>query len=375
MSPDLRDAFHRLADTAPAHTPDPAAWDRGRAVRRRDRGLAVLAVVALVAALGGLGALVTRPGGVAPADGRAVPGGAIPSRIVDVAASPDAPAVETDLALGRASVAFFSAAGTPTLVGATDGRYHLVRLPGLRANLGPLALSPDGVRLAWTTSEAQVAVADLTTGRVVTHRAGDGVDGLRWSADSRRLVWLAGRTAGEITADGRRRLPAPDPFLRGLASPDGALAALPTGGGSRAVPFRRPGGSGTLRRTLPADLYPHGAAVTPLGWASDHLVLAQVQAPAGSYVEGDHLVLFTSPDRPKRAWTFRIVARDLPSVNLSVAVDLVPDLDGTSFQSLTHDFATPASGPSSRAVLGRALAGSAVLLALLLAAYAVRRRP
>ena len=47
----------------------------------------------------------------------------------------------------------------------------------------------------------------------------------------------------------------------------------------------------------------------------------------------------TSPDRPRSQWTYRIVMRDVPDVtDLSIAVDLVPDLDGTSSQQLTHDF-------------------------------------
>lgn len=46
----------------------------------------------------------------------------------------------------------------------------------------------------------------------------------------------------------------------------------------------------------------------------------------------------TSPDRPESQWTFRIVMRDVPDRGVSVAVDLIPDLDGTSTQQLTHDF-------------------------------------
>ena len=83
--------------------------------------------------------------------------------------------------------------------------------------------------------------------------------------------------------------------------------------------------------------------MTPLGWAADHLVVAQAYGPPGSYVEGQHLVLFTSPDRPESEWTYRILLRDIPqnAVPLSLAVDLVPDLDGTSSQVLTHDFGPP----------------------------------
>ena len=41
----------------------------------------------------------------------------------------------------------------------------------------------------------------------------------------------------------------------------------------------------------------------------------------------------TSPDRPESEWTYRILLRDLPdALSLSLAVDLIPDLDGTSAQ-------------------------------------------
>jgi hypothetical protein len=125
-----------------------------------------------------------------------------------------------------------------------------------------------------------------------------------------------------------------------------------------------------LERTLPADLYPDGAAVSPVGWAEDSLVVAEVDAPAGSYVEGPHLVLMTSPDRSESEWTYRILLRDVPdTLGLSLAVDLVPDLDGTSSQELTHDFAAdspPAPfGIELSLFIGLGMAAAiAVLLAL-----------
>ena len=50
------------------------------------------------------------------------------------------------------------------------------------------------------------------------------------------------------------------------------------------------------------------------GWAADSLLLAQVDAPAGSYVEGRAPGPVTSPDRPESEWTYRIVMRDVPDV-------------------------------------------------------------
>ncbi len=125
-------------------------------------------------------------------------------------------------------------------------------------------------------------------------------------------------------------------------------------------------------RALPADLYSDGAAVTPVGWADDSLLVAEVDAPTGSYVEGPHLVLMTSPDRPERSGPTGSMLRDLPeTLGLSLAVDLVPDLDGTSSQELTHDFeagsdGTPAPlGIELSLFIGLAVAAAiAVLLAV-----------
>ena len=99
---DLREELAALAETQP-FSADPSAWDRGRRARRNSalaRGAAALAVVALVV---GAGALAVRPDAVGPAGG-VEPDGAIPSRIT----TPDGP-VLTDLAIGRASVAYVDA--------------------------------------------------------------------------------------------------------------------------------------------------------------------------------------------------------------------------------------------------------------------------
>lgn len=367
----LHDELSRLADTAPRPDIDHTVWDRGRALRRRDRLVSSAIVLVMVAILGGLASIVLGlPRAFAPADDT-VPDGAIPSRILEPPVLIDPP-LEDDLGIGRASVAFYSAGGTPILIGATDGRYHLVKLTGIEDRRGALALSPDGRRLAWATDEPGVSVADLVTGQVLETTYGprpgsNAVTELRWSPDSTTVFWegfLGGRERAREIRVGtllEEALGPEDLARRGLVAPTGNLAARFSSG--RAALFVAADGT-RLERSLPRDLYPRGASVIPLGWASDHLVLATAEAPSGGYVEGRQLVLFTSPDRPKSEWTFRIVARDLPNTSISMAVDLIPDLDGTSNQQLTHDFGEP-DWPAERDIswlIGLGVAGALSVL-------------
>lgn len=362
---DLREELTALADTQ-TFSPDPAAWDRGRRARRRDRVVRGAAVVAVVGVIAGSAALVARPDPVGPADDPER-GGAIPSRIAD----PHGPLV-TDLAFGRASVAYVDELGQPFLVSATTGETRPVELPDfpeigddLAAWFhGPaLALSPDGERLAYpagssvervrgvtTVSTGWYRVVDLTTGET------DLVDLVPGTGTPRAMTWTAD---GEIAIDVFARITQPgevppitswtiDPAtgdsstsaLTGVVAPgEGISAPYPLDDEPvRAVPFETADGRDPGRE-LAADLYPSGASVTPVGWADDSLLVARVDGPADSYVEGEHLVLMTSPDRPQSEWTYRILLRDVPDTSsLSLAVDLVPDLDGTSAQVLTHDF-------------------------------------
>jgi hypothetical protein len=381
---DLRTTLHRLADTA---TPLPVGddlWQRGRAARRRGQVLAIAAVLAILASVGGVATLVTTTDREArTASSEEVPGGAIPSRILDPTQDlSGVPDLESDLRIGRASVAFIPSSGIPVVIGANDGAYHLLDLPGLLAGATPFVVSPDGRRLAWATPD-RLRVADLETGDVLdfAHNGGSGADvtTILWLPDSTELRWV-GRARGQAVM-GQLDVTAPSEVAgvyravgRGIPSPGADVIARATDGTAVAVPFLTRGegpGSGpsneVLQRTLPADLYPDGASVTPLGWADDHLVVAQVYGPPGSYVEGQHLVLFTSPDRPESEWTYRIVARDIPqnAVPLSIAVDLIPDLDGTSAQQLTHDFDRPADQRDISWMIGLGVAAAiAVLLGL-----------
>ena len=80
-------------------------------------------MLAAIAVAVGAGTLAVRPSAVGPAED-VVPDGAIPSSIGE----PDGPVV-TDLAIGRASVAYVDEAGQPVLVDATTGEALAVELP------------------------------------------------------------------------------------------------------------------------------------------------------------------------------------------------------------------------------------------------------
>ncbi len=404
MSTDLREELTALAETQ-TFSPDPSAWDRGRRARRRTRvtrGAAVLAVVALVA---GAGVIVERPDAVGPAggvDGEA----AVPS----VIQKPVGQSL-TDLAFGRASVAYVDPfAGQPVLVDAMTGESHYVELPDFPDVLvdemaqwffGPwLALSPDGRQVAYPTAvyeegpEGQPSftttwyrVVDLETGEaslVDVPPATGTPRAISWTADGR----LAADVYGRQTA---RDVPPPmeawtlDPetgesstsALTGVVAPGGAMSAMFSESSDpvAAVPFQAADGT-SPDRALPTDLYPDGASVTPLGWAASSLLVAQVDAPAGSHVEGNHLALLTSPDLPESEWTYNILMRDVPDTpSLSIAVDLIPDLTGDPDQELTHDFDEEPAGGQAWVSRAETIAGYAgILLGIVLLASRGRRR-
>lgn len=478
MTAHLREELDRLADSAPRIDVDPSTWDRGRAVRRRDRALLVAAVLTLVASLGGLGALATRPASLGPADGDVVPGGAIPSIIrgevpEGLIEGPDSQhgevswsgdRGETTLAVGRASAAFAAgrSGSLPVVVTAADGVHHLLELPGwlgagtINATSGPvgLALSPDGGHLAYAWWDpaapldrpmpAGIRVLDLLTGdvRAVPLEGGNGVRvrSIAWSPDSRWLAWsgeeltswtphssggsrlVAGRiapgasvseavpvaraelvavsvtSAGEVVVvrqggmtvvwDGdvlsRREGVGLDTVLTGSVSPDGTSVAVGSWRPDTHLSFVAPTTGRVTRRELAKDLdrYPHGAAVRPLGWADERLVMALVAPGEGGgeiAARPSELVVMTAPSRPSSEWTYRVVGSvegdwHTLAPSLSVAVDLVPALDGTAHQRLTHDFGEPAwsGSPQRRMWIGGAIA--VALLAGLVLLMSTRRR-
>ena len=137
----LRDELHRIGDRAPVAEVAPDTWRRARRARRRD-GLLVLASAAAAVALvfGVIGALPSHQAPpIATGDGGAVPSHiwAVPERMAaqDNNEQWMRDEVESDLAIGRAAAAYVMNDGLPVVIGAFDGSYHLLDLPGFNGRL------------------------------------------------------------------------------------------------------------------------------------------------------------------------------------------------------------------------------------------------
>jgi hypothetical protein len=416
MTTDLRRELDSLADTQP-FSPDPAAWDRGRRARRRDRLARGAAVLAALAVVGGIGAAVVTDGDheARTASGETVEGGAIPRRIEDIPADLD---VSTGLAVGGGSVAFISQTRDPVVVTAADGVPHRLRLPGWTPDNQSVALSPDGERLAWqdrsSDGPATIGVLDLWSGRVrsydVAPTAGLQLRELSWSPNGAWLAWIGDTEGGAlvgrirpasqlqsggtsitgnvpsvavsssgtlVVSRGRGLFMVDDgnPPVRiarsaggaGSFSPDGRYLALRSGPGDRSS-TRDVAARKVVEHPFPADtLGP--SVVLPLGWVDDRLQLLQVWSEAG----GAELVVTTPEVNETSTWR-RSVGAIAPEIagRVSVAVDLVPDLDGTSSQQLTHDFGD--TTPGERDISWLIGLGVAAAIAVLLGLRRLWRR-
>jgi hypothetical protein len=213
MSEHLRELMTRLADEAGPAPQDPLLWQRARRSRRRDGWLmatAAVAAVLTVTASALLGADVLRddpPPADGPTDGREEPG--IPAA-VHAPIGDGGLELETDLAVGRASVAIANDTAA-FVITADDGAYHRLDLPDFDpalydaggSEVSGLTLSPDGTELiygwqgAWEAPEASGArMVDLLTGEIVTMDRQALYDeparllpwGFSWSADSRYVI-------------------------------------------------------------------------------------------------------------------------------------------------------------------------------------------
>ena len=305
MTTDLREELAALAETQP-FSPDPSAWDRGRRAPPQRASAA--------------------PPPCSPSS-RSSP---VWERSPSVPTRWDRPAAASGAASRAGSRTRTGArdrprdrarlgglrrrqTGLPVLVDAATGKAYYVELPDFPEQgviqltedftTGPwLALSPDGRQLAYPTATSVdepgrpptfitswYRVVDLTTGdaswwtcRRARDAAGDVVDRRR-----RLVVDVYGRptqrdveppvvswTIDPATGDSGTAA------LTGVAAPGGGISAIyplddePV----TAVPFDTADGTDP-ERELPADLYPRGASVTPVGWADNSLLVAAVDPP------------------------------------------------------------------------------------------------
>lgn len=389
MTDDLRTRMHLVADEVTPLPVDHDLWQRGISARRRGQAFAVAAVLAVVVSVGGVATLVSGADREArTASTEVVEGGAIPRRITDIS---DDVEVTTDLAVGRGSAAFVSATTDPVMITAVDGVAHRLGLPGWVPDQGAIALSPDGRYLAWhqdsDLSQAAIAVLDVVTGR--TRTSGVNPDQelrlreLSWSPDSEWLAWIgdgSGGTTyvgrlGPVTAIGSVYVPVratvPDVAVSsdgtlvlsqgssglfrtngikkptrisrtalgaGRFSPDGRLLALRSSPDPVSHTFDTSTGR-VLDHPFPDGTFADGF-VRPQGWLDDRLQLLLVQ----DSVNRDSAELVVTTPEVDRTSTWRRsvgVVEVGPATTLSLAVDLIPDLDGTSSQQLTYDFPAP----------------------------------
>jgi hypothetical protein len=387
---DLRTRMHHVAEEV---TPLPVSddlWRRGQAARHRGQVLVVAAVLLVLASVGGGVALWSPSDREARTASAEVPEGAIPRVIADV---PDDLEATSDLAVGRASAAFISATGDVVVVTANDGVPHRLALGGRDPAWISVALSPDGRTLAFQQGNdggTRVAQLDLTTGRTKTLivHAGDllKLDDLSWSPRGDWLGWAASAMnglpafAGQVRPSGEesRRIAPPANVVSVAVADDGTSALGRVSGGALLWPpgreldrlSRVPGNPGafspdgrhlalrsspglasytldTASREVLEHPFPDGtfgeAVVRPLGWLDDRLQLLLVQEIAGTRAE---LVVTTPEVDATSTWrSVGSVATTGVANSLSVAVDLVPDLDGTSSQELTHDFGDTVDDP------------------------------
>lgn len=413
---DLRTRMHHVADEV---TPLPVAddlWRRGQTARHRAQAMVVAAVLVVLASVGGGVALWSAPDREARTAATEVPEGALPRVIAD---APDDLEATSDLAVGRASAAFVSSSGDVVVITANDGVPHRLALGGRDPAWISVALSPDGRTLAFQQGDdggTRVAQLDLTSGRTQSLLVHPGdvlkLDDLSWSPRGDWLGWVASAMnglpafAGQVRPSGEesRRIAPPANVVSVGVADDGTSALGRVSGGALLWPSggeleRLPGVPGNpgafspdgrhlalrsspglasytldvasrevLEHPFPDDTLGE-AAVRPLGWLDDRLQLLLVQEIAGTRAE---LVVTTPEVDATSTWRRSVGSVDTGvASSLSVAVDLVPDLDGTSSQELTHDFGdTTADPPAPLGIelslfIGLAVAAAiALLLAL-----------
>ena len=147
----------------------------------------------------------------------------------------------------------------------------------------------------------------------------------------------------------------------GRFSPDGRLLALRSSPDPVSHTFDTSTGR-VLDHPFPDGTFADGF-VRPQGWLDDRLQLLLVQ----DSVSRDSAELVVTTPEVDRTSTWRRsvgVVEVGPATTLSLAVDLIPDLDGTSSQQLTYDFPPPAERDISWLIGLGVAAAIAVLLGL-----------
>jgi hypothetical protein len=214
MTEQLHDLLTRIADQAGPGNTDPTLWSRAQRARRRDRAMRASAVALTALALAGAIAIGLGTRNAPPPAKQTPPTHqGIPSTVRGLHGNGGLD-LETDLAVGPASVAIANQSGA-FVITAADGVYHRLRLPGFDAttfndNETGLALSPDGTRLAYgwratksagSTARRRVGtrILDLRTGALqkIPDSPGYFVDtkvristyGYGWSPNGRYLIF------------------------------------------------------------------------------------------------------------------------------------------------------------------------------------------
>jgi hypothetical protein len=216
-TPALREELQRIGQAAPVATVRPDTWSRARASRRRTIAAGVAGVVAVAGVATGLAVGLPSRDHSAPVVDTGPRG--IPDKIVPL---PSGVELEADLAVGQASVAFMTDDGIPVVIGAADGRYHPLDLPGATGDA--LALSPSGGLLAYTASTG-IRVLDLTEGELRSDVdlgdspfAGVVIQQLDWAPTSDALVF--GGASDDQGVAGRVLVDSDDPFPGGEIKDD-----------------------------------------------------------------------------------------------------------------------------------------------------------
>ena len=228
-TPRLREELLRIGADAPVAEVPADTWQRARAGRRRNLAGGAVAAVAAVALVAGLAVGVAGEDRTAPpVTDPGSPG--VPDRIEAVPSGVSQR--EDDLDVGLAAAAYLTDDGVPVVIGATDGRYHLLDLPGATGTA--LALSRDGSLLAYATT-AGLRIVDLTTDELRSDvdtsliAAGTDVQQLDFATDADLVVWAgADRTWSRA---GRAVVGTDDVSPGGeLRDPDAVWAATELGG-------------------------------------------------------------------------------------------------------------------------------------------------